>query len=72
MSISTVGGGYQFLPPVIRPDANGMSASTPDISRSSTTGAATAPGASPADAAPALDTTAAHTTAGKHLLRITV
>ncbi len=72
MTISTVGGGYQFLSPVIRPDPNATATSTPDNSRANTAGPTTAAGAAPAADAPTLDSTAAHTTTGKHLLRITV
>ncbi len=72
MAISTVAGAYQFLPPVIRPDPNATSASTPDNPRTSTAETVTGAGVAPAAEVPRLDSTAAHTTTGKHLLRLTV
>ena len=68
-SISSVGGGYQFLPPVIRPDAQSTSGSSADSSRAGTV----AP--KPVVAAPAVAASAAPVepvSAGKHLLHIVV
>lgn len=70
MAVNSTGIGYQFLPPVIRPDPNATSGSSADTSRTSTTGTASAPVAAPAVSAS--DTTVEHANTGKHLLRITV
>ncbi len=70
MAISTVGVGYQFLPPVIRPDPNATSGTSPDTSRAGTAG--TAPVQSADVAAPAPEATVTQGSTGKHLLRIVV
>ena len=64
MAVSTVGGGYQFLPPVIRPDPNATSATPADTSN---TGTVTAAGTR---VAASVHDDAEHEGTGKHLLRI--
>lgn len=70
MAISTVGSGYKFLPPVIRPDPDAASGTPADMSRTNAAGTVAVPNAAPA--VPAADSTVEHTNTGKHLLRIVV
>lgn len=67
MAISTIGSGYQFLPPVIRPDSNATSGTPADSSSTGT--AATASLRIAAPAVPVHDDAEGEGT-GKHLLRI--
>ncbi len=65
MAISTVGSGYQFLPPVIRRDPDAASGTPADTSRPAATATARA-----ASDAPAQDAVAGQGMAGRHLLRV--
>ena len=67
MAISTIGSGYQFLPPVIRTDANATSGTPADPSSTGTVAVASLRVAAPA--APVHDDAEGEGT-GKHLLRI--
>ncbi len=70
MAISTVGVGYKFLPPIIRPDTDAASGKPADTSRGGTTGTTAVPNAAPAVSA--ADSSVEHANTGKHLLRIVV
>lgn len=73
MAISTVGGGYRFLPPVIRPDPEAESGTSADTSRAGATRVANAPVVAPATpAVPAPDKDAGQAETARHLLRIVV
>ena len=67
MAISTVGGGYRFLPPVIRPDPEAASGTPPDSSHPVATAAVQS-----ASAVPAQDAAARQGSMGRHLLRVLV